>query len=271
MDRKDFPSVNIIENSENRGFAAANNLGIASSYGRYVLLLNSDTIVLDGVISKMVAFADSHTEAAVVGCRVLNPDKTLQPTCFMFPSLLNLWLEATYLYKLFPQNRFFGREQMTWWNRSDAREVDVITGCCMLVRREAIEQVGMMDEKFFMYGEETDWCYRFKRAGWKVIFSPAGEIIHLGGQSTNRVREEMNIRLRTSILRFIKKHHGWFSHKAACLIMILFFVVRLPIWFCLSVAGGRRREQAAIRLRVYLRGIGTMIRACANLRGDGTT
>ncbi len=170
MVKKDFPQVTLIENSQNRGFAAANNQGIAISKGRYVLLLNSDTVVLDNAIAKTAAFADSHPEAAVVGCRVLNPDRTLQPTCFMFPSILNMLLSSTYLYKLFPKNKFFGRERMTWWNRNDIREVDVVTGCFMLVRQDTIKKVGSMDEQFFMYGEETDWCYRFKQAGWKVMF-----------------------------------------------------------------------------------------------------
>jgi GT2 family glycosyltransferase len=169
MVKKDFPQVTLIENSQNRGFAAANNQGIDISKGRYVLLLNSDTVVLDNAIAKTVAFADSHPKAAIVGCRVLNPDQTLQPTCFMFPSILNMLLSSTYLYKIFPKSKFFGREQMTWWDRSDVREVDVVTGCFMLIRRKAIQQVGTMDEQFFMYGEETDWCYRW----------PAGKLCSL--------------------------------------------------------------------------------------------
>ena len=129
MIRKNFPQVVLIENSENRGFAAANNQGITIAKGRYVLLLNSDTIVLDKAIEKTLSFADAHRESGIVGCRVLNPDKTLQPTCFMFPSVLNMLLSTTYLYKLFPKSRFFGRERMTWWDRSDTRQVDVATGC----------------------------------------------------------------------------------------------------------------------------------------------
>jgi len=117
MVKSEFEKVQLIANSENRGFAAANNQGMAVATGRYVLLLNSDTVVLDGAIAKTVAFADVHPEAAVVGCRVLNPDRSLQRTCFMYPSVLNLLLAATYLNKLFPRSRFFGRERMTWWDR----------------------------------------------------------------------------------------------------------------------------------------------------------
>jgi GT2 family glycosyltransferase len=113
MVKQIFPQVKLIENTENHGFAAANNQGMAIAQGRYVLLLNSDTVILDNAIAKTVAFADDHPDAAVVGCRVLNPDRTLQPTCFMFPSLLNMLLSTIYLNKLFSKSRFFGRERMT--------------------------------------------------------------------------------------------------------------------------------------------------------------
>ena len=174
MVEKEFPQVRLVKNPDNRGFAAANNQGMAVSQGRYVLLLNSDTIVLGDVIGATVRFGDAHPDTAVVGCRVLNGDRSLQRTCFMYPSLLNMFLSSSFLYKVFPQSRFFGRERMTWWDRTDTRDVDVVTGCYMLVRQEAIDQVGRMDESFHMYGEETDWCCRFKKAGWRVVFCPGG-------------------------------------------------------------------------------------------------
>jgi GT2 family glycosyltransferase len=254
MVRTEFPQVALIANEDNRGFAAANNQGMAVAQGRYVLLLNSDTLVLDGAIQETVAFADAHPEAAVVGCRVLNRDRSLQPTCFLYPSVLNLFLAATYLSKLFPRSRFFGRERMTWWDRDDVREVDVVTGCFMLVRREAIAQVGVMDDGFFMYGEETDWCYRFRRAGWKLLFTPVGEIIHLGGQSSKRVRSEMIIMLRLSILRFIRKHRGWPVHKMACVLVALFFLLRVPYWGAAGLLVPAQRESARARVQAYWRG-----------------
>jgi GT2 family glycosyltransferase len=210
---------------------------------------------LDNVIANTVRFADENPQAAVAGCRVLNPDRTLQRTCFMFPSILNMLLSSTYLYKLFPKNRFFGREQMTWWDRSDVRKVDVVTGCFMLVRREAIEQVGVMDERFFMYGEETDWCYRFWKKGWTVMFAPVGQIIHFGGQSTAKRPVAMIVQLRLSILKFIRKHYGWPSYLIARFLVALFFAVRLPVWMAMAFMRPAVRGEAVIKMKAYSTGV----------------
>ncbi|HPD45737.1 MAG TPA: glycosyltransferase family 2 protein [Anaerohalosphaeraceae bacterium] len=251
MVKTEFPDVRLVQNTENHGFARANNEGMQLAGGRYILLLNSDTRLLDNALEKVVAFADRNPDAAVVGCRVLNPDMTLQPTCFMFPSTLNMFLSFSYLYKSFEKNRWFGRERMTWWRRDDVRAVDVVTGCFMLVRRRAIQQVGMLDDRFFMYAEETDWCYRFKQAGWKVMFTPDAEIIHYGGQSSRAVRAEMLIEVRLSILKFIHKHRGRLQYAIACGLVILFAAVRLPAWLALNRLSARHRPQAAVKVRAY--------------------
>jgi len=256
MVKRTFTGVKLIVNKENRGFATANNQGILAAQGRYVLLLNSDTEVLPDCFEKAVDFADSHSNSAVVGCRVLNPDKSLQPTCFMFPSVFNMALSVSYLYKLLPRSSFFSRESMGQWDRQDIREVDVVTGCFMLVRAQAIREVGRMDERFFMYAEETDWCYRFKQAGWSIMFTPDCEIIHLGGQSSGKIRSEMLIQLRLSILKFIDKHHGRLKYKVACFLTIVFFAVRLPVWSVVSIlATVPVRKRAIMRTRAYFNGI----------------
>ena len=254
MVREEFPSVILVENEKNRGFAAGNNQGMALARGRYLLLLNSDTTVLDNALVTLVSFADAHARAAVVGCRVLNPDRTLQPTCFMFPSVLNMVLSSSYLYKVFPRSRFFGRERMTWWARDDQREVDVVTGCIMLVRSEAIAEVGVLDERFFMYGEETDWCYRLKQAGWKVMFTPAAEIIHMGGQSSKQREPEMILQRRGSVLEFLRKHNSRFEYGVASLLAFLFFSVRIPFWMLRSSLRRADHDYSRMKLRAYCRG-----------------
>lgn len=249
-----FPMVQIIKNKTNRGFAAANNQAMAAAKGEFVLLINPDTIVLDRAIPKAVAFAQSRPEAAVVGCKVLNPDGTTQPTCFMFPSVLNLILSSTYLYKLFPGNRFFGREKMTWWNRETIQQVDVVSGCFMLVRREAIKQVGMMDEDFFFYAEETDWCYRFKKKGWKLLFTPEAQIIHYWGASSSVRGVEMKLQLRGSILLFIKKHKNRAAYILSCILMAMFFFLRIPFWLIRWILSAEKSEYAHAVLKAYVNG-----------------
>jgi len=181
----------------------------------------------------------------------------------MFPSVLNMLLSSSYLYKLFPKSKFFGRERMTWWGRNDIRQVDVVTGCFMLVRRKAIEQVGMMDERFFMYCEEADWCYRFKQTNWKVLFTPSADIVHVGGQSTAQKPASMLVHLRLSILKFIRKHKGRAAYMVASFLTTIFFVVRLPVLLFLSVFAPERRGESVRKMRGYVMGI-TKVILCSN-------
>ena len=244
MVRKEFPEVRIIENEKNEGFIRANNQAIRVANGRYMLLLNSDTIVLDNAITKTVKFADAHPDAAVIGCRVLNRDRTLQRTCFMYPSILNAFLAATYLYKIFPKSRFFGRERMTWWTFDEPRDVEVVCGCYSLARKKAIEQVGMMDPKYFVYGDDPDWCYRFSKAGWRVMFTPSAEIIHYGGQNTRQMARKFRWQLLGSRLIFMKLHRSPWTFPLACLSTALFFFLRIPYWLLLGIRLGKNRKEA---------------------------
>jgi len=254
MVKAKYPNVNLIENLENKGFAAANNQGIAITKGRYVLLLNSDTRIIDNAIAKVIEFADGRTDGGVIGCRVLNPDKTVQQTCFMFPSLPNMFLSSTYLYKIFPKSKFFGRERMTWWDRKDTRQVDVVTGCFMLIRCEVIEQIGLLDERFFVYGEETDFCFRAKKKGWKILFAPVAEIIHLGGASSRQVTPEMTLQLRGSILLFIKKHRNRMIYTVACFLVAMFFFFRVFYWFARGLFSNGATRAEFRTARTYLSG-----------------
>lgn len=254
MVRNKFPDVQIIENDENKGFIKANNQGIEIATGRYILLLNSDTIVLDNAIAKTVKFADEYPDAAVVGPKILNPDKTLRRDCFMYPSALNMFLAAAYLTKIFPRSRFFGRERMMWWDFDAVREVQTVCGCCSLIRRAAIDEVGVMDPMYFVYGDDPDWCYRFKKAGWKIMFTPDAEIIHLGGQNTKRAPDKFLLQLHGSKLIFVQKHHGKLSFLLACLATACFFFLRVPCWTFAGLISRKDARSCFERARIYLIG-----------------
>jgi hypothetical protein len=254
MVRTQFPQVRIIENDENLGFIKANNQAIEVARGRYVLLLNSDTLVLDEAIQKTVAFADQNPDAAVVGCRVLNRDRSLQRACFMYPSLLNLVLAATYLYKVFPRSRFFGRERMSWWNFDDVRDVEVVCGCYALVRKAAIDEVGVMDETYFVYGDDPDWCYRFHEKGWRVVFTPGASIVHYGGQTTKQMSDDFLLQLMGTKLLFIRMHRGRIEFALSCLAMSLYFLLRVPYWLLHGIIDRARAKRVSTPVKTYLLG-----------------
>jgi len=254
MVTRKFPQVKIIKNNENKGFIAANNQGIEIARGRYILLLNSDTIVLDNAIAKTVKFADKHPEAAAVGCKVLNPDRTLQRSCFTSHSILNFFLSATYLSKIFPKSKFFGREEMTWWDFNNVREVELIIGCYALVRREAIEQVGLMDDAYFVYGDDIDWCYRFRKSGWKILFTPDAEIIHYGGQTVKYMKYKFLFQLYGSKLIFMRLHRNRLQFALSCILVALFFFLRVPYWLTKGVLHKDERKKSIQTAKSYLIG-----------------
>lgn len=250
MVRRDFPATTLIANSDNKGFAAANNQGIAVSQGRYVLLLNSDAFVEDGTIDEMVAFMDARPDAGMAACKLLYEDRRLQRSCNRFPTLETELYTAVGLEKLFPHHRVFGKYLLGDWDYDDVRTVDVVMGAFMLVRRDAIDQVGVMDEGYFMYSEEVDWCYRFKQAGWKTYFNPRTQAVHLWGGTSKQVRWEMFIELYRSRLRFFRRSYGALSAFLLKLILGVNCLVRIVPGALYYRAGGsqeQRQKHAAFR------------------------
>jgi len=240
MIKTEFPTVILIQNKKNLGYPAAVNQGINIARGSYILLMNSDVLILDNAIGVLLNYARQKPDAAAVGCRILNPDSSLQQSCLMYPSILNLLLWGTLLHRLFPRNKFFGREDMTWWGADDDRPVEVIKGCFMLIDKNAIQTVGPMDQNFFMYAEETDWCCRCKKAGYQILFTPNAQIIHYGAQSTKFAPLKMKLKLRFSTLRFIKKHKGLLQYSVAALLTVGFILIRLPFWLISARASSKK-------------------------------
>lgn len=243
-----FPQAILIRNTENRGFAAANNQGFLVATGRHILLLNSDTVVLGGVLGASVRYLDAHPRVGAMGCRVLNPDRTMQPTCSMWPSLLNLVLLTSGLWKRrWP--RFLGRYQMADWPRDSERSVESITGCYLMLRREVYEQIGPLDEAFFFFGEETDWCRRMREAGWELKFAPVGEIIHHGSVSARKLNHRRDLLLTEAMVRLHRKHGGALAAAAAWTILFSFNASRAAFWTLRAIV--QRRPANAERARHF--------------------
>lgn len=199
-----YPDVRLIE-QENKGMGGGNNAGMRATDGPYYFLLNSDAWVVDDGLDKLVEFADAHPEAAVVGPRLVNTDGTLQRSARSEPTLWGLATEYLFIRKLAPHSRVFNPLYRGDFAHDRVEEVDWLYGPALLVRREAADAVGLFDEDFFMFSEEVDWMTRFRRAGWKVLFFPDAEVVHVGGASHGGRMYVENLR---SHLRWFAKHRG---------------------------------------------------------------
>ena len=253
MVEREFPQVEQIRNTDNRGFAAANNQGFEIARGRHVLLLNSDTYVLGDVLAASVRYLDAHPRVGAMGCRVLNPDRTMQATCSMWPRNLDLLFMASGLWKL-RRPRYFGRYLMTDWQRDDERAVEVISGCYLMLRREVLEQVGPLDEDFFFFGEETDWCRRIRNAGWRLMFAPVGEIVHYGSASARKLNHRRDLMLTDATVRLQRKHGGRRAALIAWSILFGFNLSRAGIW-SLSARGNPHRSARGRHFRNVVTGM----------------
>jgi GT2 family glycosyltransferase len=205
-----FPEVYLVRNGQNLGFAAGCNIGLEAASGRYLLLLNPDTVVLGDVLPATARYLDDHPHVGAFGCRVRNPDGTLQPTCFRDPSVLNTLLGLTGLGRL-PWPQVLGRERMTHWLRDDERDVDVVTGCYLATRREVVDDVGPLDSGYFFCGEEADWCRRIRSRGWAVRFAPVGDIIHADGAAGRKLNERRDLLGMAGLVRYTHHHDGWLA------------------------------------------------------------
>jgi hypothetical protein len=204
--RKRFPVVKLIENQTNLGFAKANNQALRLAKGKYTLLLNPDTQLKKGAIEEMISFMSAHPEVGVVGGQLLNSGGSKQNSIANFPSLATELLNKSLLRWLFPEN-FPGKET----SYHGPIEVDSVIGACMMVRREAMEQVGLLDEDYFLFLEETDWCYRMKKASLKIYHIPQAEIFHLQGRSAEENKERARVEYYRSRYHFFRKNRGRFQ------------------------------------------------------------
>jgi GT2 family glycosyltransferase len=202
-----YSDIYWIQNSENRGFAAGNNQGIRQASGEYIMLLNNDTIVLNGALEKLVEYLDNHSEAGAVGPRILNTDHTLQSSCRRgLPNAVNSFGYFTKLYKVFPKSKSLGSYTMSYISDKIDHEVEVLSGAAMVVRKSVVDKIGGLDEGFFMHFEDVDWCYNIGKCGYKLYYIHSSEIIHLKGQSSKLRSRNVIEDFHNSLMYYYKKN-----------------------------------------------------------------
>ncbi len=244
-----FPRVKVIENPSNVGFSRANNLVISQSRSDFILLLNPDTVIIDDAIERVVKFMREHPEVGIVGCKVLNRDGTLQLACRRsIPTPEVAFYRLTGLSRLFPQSRTMARYNMTYESPDRTHEVDAVSGAFLMIRRDVVDQIGPLDERFFMYGEELDWCLRAKRAGWTVMYYPEARIVHYKGESTKYNSRKAAVEFYRAMFLFHKKHFAAnYSPVTNSLIYAGICAKAVCSWrkFFFSRAGSNRRQPPA--------------------------
>ena len=241
MVREEFPWVKLLVNEANAGFAAANNQAIHLCNGRFILLLNSDTEIHPGALEILLAFMEAHPKAGAAGARLLNGDGSLQPSCQPMLTPEREFWRLSFLDELWPRATY----RMERWDRWAPRRVEVIKGACLLLRRQALDEIGLLDDRYFMYTEEVDLCYRLMEAGWQLWYVPAARVTHYGERSSRQVAEAMYVQLYRSKVQFYRKTGG---EKRARRFKAF---VALAYWPRLAIAALRARRGAEWQARAH--------------------
>lgn len=249
-----FPETVRIANRENVGFSKANNQGLAVARGRYLCLVNSDVKALRGVLDRLRLFLENRTGVGAVAPRTVGGDLKIRRNCRDYPNLRNEICHALFLDRLFPSLHTFRGRSLRDYDYASEREIEVLSGCFLMVPRAVFERVGGLDERFFMYSEDVDWCKRIREAGWRVVYYPEAEAIHYGGSSSITERARLNVEMVKAHLQYWRKHHGpaaaalvWAVQFAGCALRALGWSVnRLPP----GSARGSGREQTTSYWRI---------------------
>jgi len=242
MVKEQFPQVTLIENHKNLGFAKANNQGLKVAKGKYILFLNSDTQVISNAIEIMVDFMEKNPNIGASGCKLLYPNAKLQHSCRMFPNFCVYLLITLGIRHLIPNAKIFRRYLMLDWDYNEIREVDQLMGAFIMTSRKVINRIGGFDERFWMYFEEVDFCYRVKKANWRIVFNPRAKIIHYLSQSGKQwTRFKKTKEAQISMRKYFKKHHSWMEALILRLFSFLgLFVLQLFYW--LKCYGWERKK-----------------------------
>jgi GT2 family glycosyltransferase len=247
--RTEFPDFRLIENHANLGFARANNIGMASSSGKYVCLVNSDVVIPAGCLEKMVEYMESHPKIGVLGPKMLSPDGGVGASVMRLPTVWNTLCCALGLHTIFPRSELLGGFLMDAYPYDSIEEVEVLTGWFWMIPRTALNMVGGLDERFFMYGEDIDWCHRFRDAGWQVVFYPDADALHYGAASSQEAPSRFYVEMRRANLQYFRKHHGVlgvFGYQFAIWVHEISRVFGYSVLYCFS---RQRRSESAIKIQ----------------------
>lgn len=264
--REAFPVVKVIVNPRNFGFAKANNIGIERAQGSYICLVNSDVKALNGVLDRMRAYMDAHTEVGAVAPKTLCGDLRIQKNCREFPTLRNLFCQEFFLDVLFPMVVSFRGRSMIRCDYDVVMEVEGLCGCFLMVRRTVITQVGPLDERFFFYSEDVDWCKRIYDAGWKLVHYPDAEAIHFGHGSSSDTPIRFQVEMLKANLQYWRKHRRMPVYALFKLIKFMGTLGRAIAWLAVSLIAPTRRSTAISSAAAY----GKMLVLLADPRQDKT-
>ena len=247
--REFYPEVTLISSDQNLGFTRGNNVGIRRSSGEYVCLINPDVHVLEGCIEKMIEYMKDHPQVGLLGPRMLNADGKPDRSYMGAPTLWSLFCRALALDALFPNSTLFGGFLMPYFNRTQISEVDILNGWFWMTRREPLNQVGLLDENLFMYGDDLDWSKRFRDNKWKVVYFPQAEAIHYGGGTTARAPIRFAVEMQKANFQYWQKNYGIVSQFAYRSIIALHQLIRM-LGYSLSLLNPKsNREDAKAKLR----------------------
>jgi GT2 family glycosyltransferase len=224
-----FPQHKLIRAGANLGFARANNLAMAQATGKWFALVNSDALVHPGCLEALVLHLESHPRVGLVGPRVIGGDGKLQRTCRKLPGAWNTLCRALSLDRLLPYSNVFGGYEVPASMHERPHQAQVLSGCFCVARRSAVEDVGGLDDSYFFYGEDIDWCKRFADAGWALAFLPQATATHFGGGSTSKAPLRFSIEILRATLRYWRKHHGRSGHALCYLLLLLHHGLRLGL------------------------------------------
>lgn len=249
MVRESYPEVRLLVNDRNLGFSRANNIGIRETGGEYLVLVNSDVEVLGGCVESMLRYMRAHCDVGLLGPQILDSQGRVQRSCMGLPTIWNLTCRALALDSVFNKRKTFSSYMMNYQDPNVKQSVDIINGCFWMIRRDAVQQVGLLDERFFIYAEDKDWCKRFGERGWKVVYYPEAKAIHYGGASSSNAPVRFYLEMQIANLKYWEKHYGKAKRSLYLAVIFLHHAIRAVGCAARQVVRQSSSEENALKLK----------------------